>query len=146
MGIKVRRRAAAQWAGPVPTGAGEISLGSGAMTASYSLRSRTEEGTPPGTNPEELIGAGLAGCFAMSVGDLLEGAGISDASVHASAMVQLEQTDTGFSITLIALTVSATGTGLDRDQLVELATKAKDTCPVSRALAGTEITLTVEGE
>lgn len=146
MGIKIRRRAEAQWTGPVPTGTGQISLGSGAMQAPYSLKSRTEEGTPPGTNPEELIGAGLAGCFAMSLGDLLEGAGITDAKVHAKAMVQLEQTATGFSITRIDLTVSGSGKGLNPALFEELATKAKNTCPVSRALAGTEISVTVEGE
>ncbi|MEO7127103.1 MAG: OsmC family peroxiredoxin [Nakamurella sp.] len=146
MGIKIRRRASAQWTGPVPTGIGQISLGSGAMQAPYSLKSRTEDGTPAGTNPEELIGAGLAGCFAMSFGDLLEGAGITNAGVHAKAMVQLEQTETGFSITRIDLTVSGHGDGLDPTLFKELATKAKDTCPVSRALAGTEISLTVESE
>ncbi len=143
MGIKVRRRARARWRGNVPDGVGEISLASGSLTAPYTLRSRTAEGVPAGTNPEELIGAGLAGCFAMSVANLLEEDGISDVVVDASAVVELVETNSGFSLSTITLTVYGSGAGLDRSRFAELADQAKRTCPVSRALAGTTIALTI---
>lgn len=144
MGLKVRRRARAQWRGTVPAGAGEISVASGALTAPYSLRSRTVDAAVAGTNPEELIGAGLAGCFAMSVANLLEESGVTDVVVDAGAVVELSETDTGFSVTSIALTVSGSGAGLEREAFATLAEEAKRTCPISRALAGTQITLTVK--
>lgn len=143
MGVHVRRRARARWQGPVESGGGQIRLGSGSLEAEYSLRSRTEDGSPAGTNPEELIGAGLAGCFAMSVANLLEEAGHEGVDVHADSVVHLDETDTGFTLSKIALTVSGSAGDVDPAKFSEIATEAKDTCPVSRALAGTEITLSV---
>lgn len=143
MGIQVRRRAQAQWQGPVDSGGGHIRLGSGALDADYSLNSRTSDDGGSATNPEELIGAGLAGCFAMSVANLLENAGHDGIDVRASAAVHLDETNSGFSLSKIALTVSGGASDVDRDTITKVATEAKDTCPVSQALAGTEITLTV---
>jgi len=141
MGIRVRRRAEAQWAGTVPTGKGHIRTASGALDSDYSLRSREADDAPLNTNPEELIGAGLAGCFAMSVSNLLEQGGFTDVEVTANAVVQLEQTDAGFRITEITLSLTGAATALTEDDFARLADQAKRTCPVSLALAGTTITL-----
>ncbi len=143
MGVHVRRRAQASWHGQVESGGGRVRLGSGALDADYSLRSRTDADQPAGTNPEELVGAGLAGCFAMSVANLLEEAGYEGVDVRADSVVHLDQTDSGFSLSRVALTVSGGATGLPPQEFADLAAEAKSTCPVSRALAGTEITLTV---
>jgi lipoyl-dependent peroxiredoxin len=142
MAVRVRRRAEARWNGTVPTGTGHIRTGSGALDSDYSLRSRERDDAPLNTNPEELIGAGLAGCFAMSVANLLEEAGYADVEVTANAMVQLEQTEAGFRITEITLSVDGSAATLTDDDFARIADQAKRTCPVSLALAGTRITLT----
>ena len=141
MGIQVRRRAEARWAGTVPTGVGHIRTGSKALDSDYSLRSRESDDAPLNTNPEELIGAGLAGCFAMSVANLLEQGGYEGVEVTANSVVRLEETDEGFRITEIALSVTGKADTLTEDDVASLAEQAKRTCPVSRALSGTTITL-----
>ncbi|GAA1711894.1 OsmC family protein [Fodinicola feengrottensis] len=141
MGIRVRRRAEAQWTGPVPTGKGHIRTGSRALDSDYSLRSRESDDAPLNTNPEELIGAGIAGCFAMSVANLLEEGGFADVEVTANAAVLLEQTDAGFRITEISLSVTGSAAALADDDFARIADRAKRTCPVSLALAGTTVTL-----
>ncbi|MCF3142248.1 OsmC family peroxiredoxin [Streptomyces platensis] len=141
MVIRVRKRAEARWAGTVPAGKGHIRTASGALDSDYSLHSREREGAALNTNPEELIGAGLAGCFAMSVANLLEAAGYADVEVTAKAMVQLEQTDAGFRITEITLSLTGSAAALTDDALARIADEAKRTCPISLALAGTTITL-----
>jgi osmotically inducible protein OsmC len=90
---------------------------------------------------EELIGAAHAGCFAMSLANLLTESGHPPADLQTTAKVRLEQLDTGFAITSIALRAVGDVPGVDADAFAALAQQAKDTCPVSRALAGTEITL-----
>ena len=141
MGIRVRKRAEARWRGAVPTGVGHIRTASGAVDSDYSLRSRTIGDATLNTNPEELIGAGLAGCFAMSVANLLEERGYDGVEVSAQATVKLDETDAGFRITEILLSVSGSAANLADAEFVRLADEAKRTCPVSRALAGTTITL-----
>jgi osmotically inducible protein OsmC len=140
VGIRIRRKAEARWQGTVDDGAGRISTGSGALDGPYSLRSRV--GDEPHTNPEELIGAGHAGCFAMSLANLLAEEGHEAIDVAATAAVNLEQLDGGFSVTRIELEAVGDVPGVDEATFARLAEQAKATCPISRALAGTEITLT----
>ncbi|WP_163573604.1 OsmC family peroxiredoxin [Fodinicola feengrottensis] len=115
--------------------------GSRALDSDYSLRSRESDDAPLNTNPEELIGAGIAGCFAMSVANLLEEGGFADVEVTANAAVLLEQTDAGFRITEISLSVTGSAAALADDDFARIADRAKRTCPVSLALAGTTVTL-----
>src|SRR5579872_2405859 len=72
--FKVIRTARASWSGTVPQGGGRLALGSGAFEGPFTLRARVEEGQP-GANPEELVGAGHAGCYTMSLADLLSNEG-----------------------------------------------------------------------
>ncbi len=139
VGIRVRRMAHASWQGDVPTGGGRISTESGSVDSPFTLRGR--EGDEPATNPEELIGAAHAGCFAMSLSNLLSEAGHPPEDVTARATVHLEQEAGGFSITRIELDVKGRVSGLDATTFAALARQAKETCPVSRALAGTVIVL-----
>ncbi len=67
------RKAQAIWEGTLKEGKGTIKLGSGAYEGQYNFSSRFEEGT--GTNPEELLGAAHAGCFAMKLNNMLHGEG-----------------------------------------------------------------------
>jgi lipoyl-dependent peroxiredoxin len=143
--LTIRRRARSSWSGTVPEGGGEIAVQSGAFTSAFTLHGRMDADVAQ-TNPEELIGAAQAGCFTMSLADLLSTAGHPPARLETKAMVQLEQLDAGFSITRIALETIGQVDGMDAEAFVSLAEQAKATCPISRALAGTEITLTARLE
>jgi osmotically inducible protein OsmC len=134
------RTADAEWKGNLLEGEGRVSLGSGAFSGSYDWRSRSGDGA--GTNPEELIGAAHAGCFSMALAAQLTNAGAPPARVHTTARVHLEKVADGFAIPRIELTSEVEAAGIDEAKFQELATAAKTGCPVSKALAGTEITLT----
>ena len=133
------RNADAQWSGGLMDGKGTMKLGSGAFEGPFSFKTRMEEGA--GTNPEELIGAAHAGCFSMQLSAMLEHAGFPPERVHTSAKVHLNPDGPGFSITKIELTTEGSVPGMDEAQFIEQAQAAKASCPVSKALAGTEITL-----
>jgi osmotically inducible protein OsmC len=140
MSVRVTRRAQATWQGTVPDGGGRLSLGSGAFEGPFTLRARVED-VERATNPEELIAAAEAGCFTMSLASLLGDIGHPPADLKTTASVRLEQQDTGFSITRIELTTVGEVPGIDQETFASLANQAKATCPVSRALAATEIVL-----
>ena len=117
-----------------------MSLGSGAFEGAYSFTSRFEEGET-GTNPEELIGAAHAGCFSMALSLILTEGGHQPERIHTTAKVHLDQDGSGPSISKIELACEAEVGNIDADHFLSHAEQAKETCPVSRALAGTEITL-----
>jgi len=133
------RKATAQWDGNLQQGRGTMSLGSGAFKGQYSFASRFEEGA--GTNPEELIGAAHAGCFSMAFAAGLAKAGFQPKRVSTTATVQLLKQGEGFAITSIELDTEAEVPGIDPAKFQELAEGAKKGCPVSKALAGTDIKL-----
>ena len=116
-----------------------MKLGSGAYEGPYSFKSRFEEGS--GTNPEELIGAALAGCFSMALSANLEKAGHPAKHVSTRANVKLEMVDGKPTITAIDLQNEATVPGIDEQTFQQQAEATKVGCPVSRALTGTKITL-----
>ncbi|MEZ5331679.1 MAG: OsmC family protein [Thermoanaerobaculia bacterium] len=133
------RKANAVWNGDLKGGNGTMKLGSGAFEGSYSFGTRFEE--TPGTNPEELIAAAHAGCFSMALAAGLGRAGYTPESVRTSATAHLEKGDAGFSITRIELVTEASVPGIDDAAFQEQAQGAKANCPVSKALAGVEISL-----
>jgi len=139
VGFRIVRGAVASWQGTVPEGSGRITLGSGAFDGPYSLRSRVEAGEQA-TNPEELLGAAEAGCFTMSLANLLGEAGHPARDLRTTARVTLAQSEAGFNITRIELSTIGDVPGVDLAHFTDLARRAKD-CTVSRALTGTEITL-----
>ncbi|TAM59108.1 OsmC family peroxiredoxin [bacterium] len=131
------RTAEAEWRGDVKGGSGKLSLGSGAFSGAYSFGSRFESAA--GTNPEELIGAAHAGCFSMALSLILGKAGFTPTQIHTLAKVTID-IDT-LSITSIALTTVASVPGIDEATFQKCANDAKEGCPVSKALAGTKISL-----
>lgn len=139
MGFRITRSAQASWQGTVTGGGGRLALGGGAFAGPYSLRARTED-VERTTNPEELIAAAEAGCFTMSLANLLEEAGHPARDVQTTARATLEQVQSGFDITRIALTSVADVPDLDPETFDRIAAEAKN-CTVSRALSGVEITL-----
>ena len=116
-----------------------MKLGSGAYEGPYSFSSRFENGA--GTNPEELIGAAEAGCFSMALSNNLTKAGHAPKRINTTAKVNLGQVGAGFKITSIDLDTQAEAPGIDQAKFNEIAEQTKKTCPVSVALAGTEIKL-----
>jgi osmotically inducible protein OsmC len=133
------RNATAVWNGAIKEGNGTMKLGSGAFEGRYSFGSRFE--SDPGTNPEELIGAAHAGCFSRALSGFLGRAGHSPETITTKALVHIDKDGDGFTITRIELHTEASVPGLDDTEFQEIANTAKEKCPVSRALAGTEITL-----
>ena len=95
-----------------PRAAAGSALGSGAFEGPFTLRARVEDGQP-GTNPEELIGAGHAGCFTMSLANLLSEEGHPPDDLQTTARVALEQLETGFTITRIELDTVGAVAGID---------------------------------
>jgi osmotically inducible protein OsmC len=134
------RKAEAEWKGNLAEGSGRLKVGSGAFEGPYSFKSRFEEGQSA-TNPEELLGAAHAGCFTMALIAQLSRAGIKPTRVHTEARVKLEKVGDAFSITQIELINEAEVPGVDDAAFQKYATDAKENCPLSKALAGTEIHL-----
>jgi osmotically inducible protein OsmC len=128
------RNGSAEWQGDLQSGKGTLTVGDGVFRGNYSFASRFEEGE--GTNPEELIAAAHAACFAMALSNILAEDGHTPDSVRASARVQLRNVDGAPTIARIDLYVTGSVPGLEQGQFDEYAAKAKDDCPVSRALKG----------
>ena len=133
------RKAHARWDGSLKEGKGQVDFGNGAFKAPYSFLSRFENGT--GTNPEELLAAAHASCFAMALSLMLGKAGFEPDYVDAIAQVTVSPQDGGFRITRSHLVCEARVPGIDDAGFIEHANAAKGGCPVSQALAGIEITL-----
>ena len=131
------RTALAHWEGPIKEGRGRITVESGAIAADYSFGARFEH--QAGTNPEELLGAAHAGCFTMALALGLTEAGHAPSRIDTTARVAIEKDSSGFHIPHIALSVEAVVPDLEAAAFDRLTQSAKDNCPVSRALAGTDI-------
>jgi len=136
------RTATARWSGNLTEGKGHIKVQSGTLDAPYDFRARTGDGK--GTNPEELIAAAHAGCFTMQLSALIGAAGFTAESLETSAKVYLEKDGPGFAIPKIELELTGKVPGLDAAAFKKLAETAKASCPVSKALAGTTISLTIK--
>lgn len=135
----MKRNASAEWKGGLKDGKGTISTDSGVLAETqYSFSTRFEEGK--GTNPEELIAAAHAGCFAMALSGQLGQAGLTAESIRTTASVKLEKTDAGFAITSVHLEVKARVPGADQQAFATAADNAKAGCPVSKVLKA-EITM-----
>lgn len=131
----LKRKAEATWKGDLSRGNGRFR--SGTIEAGYSFASRFESGD--GSNPEELIGAALASCFAMALAHGLAEAGSTPSSVHATAVVHLDPE--AEAIARIELSVEGEVPEIDADGFRSKAEAAKANCPVSKALGAVEIEL-----
>jgi len=137
------RTSTAVWRGNGPQGKGALTTQSGVFKDqpySFQTRFASEDGKA-GTNPEELIAAAHAGCFAMALAFALTEAGKPPEELRVAAKVDLVKAEAGWSIQRIALELEGKVPGIDGAKFQELAAKAKQNCPVSRALAATPITL-----
>jgi osmotically inducible protein OsmC len=133
------RKATTHWEGNLLEGKGNVALeSSGVGTFDVSWPSRAEAANGK-TSPEELIAAAHSSCYSMALSHGLAQAGTPPQQVETSAEVTFQP---GTGITGIHLTVTAVVPGLDAEGFSAAAENAKENCPVSKALTGTEITLT----
>ena len=136
----MKRSATAKWMGSLTEGNGTLDSQSGALSAlPYTFKGRfVDESGQSGTNPEELIAAAHAGCFAMQLAHFLAENGTVATELQVSAVVELIP---GTGITSSALTLVGTVPGIDAAKFAEIAERAKSACPVSNALGAIAITL-----
>jgi osmotically inducible protein OsmC len=129
----MKRTASAAWSGGLKDGKGQISTDSGVLAGTpYSFEKRF--GEEKGTNPEELIAAAHASCFAMALSGQLGNAGITASNISATATVTLEKLDTGFTVTASHIDVTIKAAGADRAKVQTAADNAKAGCPISKLL------------
>lgn len=128
--MKFTRKANAQWKGSGKEGKGTLTSASGVLSNTpYSFHTRFEDGQK-GTNPEELVGAAHAGCFAMQLSFLLNEAGFTATTLDVAATVTFEDG----SITTINLNLEGKVPKIEAAQFQEMAIKAKEVCPISKLL------------
>lgn len=138
----MKRRAQAVWKGAGTNGSGNLTTQSGAikdLPYSVKLRFENEDGKQ-GTNPEELIAAAHAGCFAMALSVGLEKAGYTADTLETKSALTLSQVEDGWKITRIELSLDATVPEISKDEFDKIANDSKKGCPVSKVL-NCEITL-----
>ncbi len=140
----IKRKASANWRGGLKNGRGTVSTGSNALAnAQYSFTTRFEQGT--GTNPEELIAAAHAGCFAMALSAQLDNAGIPPENIDSTCTVTMEKRENGWEVTESHLEVLARIPNGDQQKFETAANNAKAGCPISRLL-NTKITMNARME
>lgn len=135
------RTSTTRWTGDLQSGNGHVELrssGSGQFDVTFPRRIAEPEGT---TSPEELIAAALSSCLAMNFTGVLGKNGLSAEFVDVQADVTVDRGEGGLTISSAAATIRAKVDGVDEARFAELARLAHDTCPVNRALAGTERSL-----
>lgn len=127
----MKRKANAVWSGSIKEGQGKITTQSTALdNQEYSFNTRF--GDKNGTNPDELLAAAHAGCFAMALSLMLGEAGYTPETLDATAQISMD-TDK-LELTQSHLTLKAKIPGIGNDEFMECAEKAKDNCPVSKVL------------
>ena len=136
----MKRSASAVWNGSLKEGNGTLTAPSGVLNSvPYSFGRRF--GNDPGTNPEELVAAAHAGCYAMALSAALSGAGFTPDRLEATAEVTLENVEPGgWTVTTSHLTLSAKVPKIDAAKFNEIANASKAGCPISRLLTA-KITL-----
>lgn len=134
------RQAETTWTGTLREGSGDMKVQSGAFDVPFTWATRF--GDEAGTNPEELIGAALAGCFTMSLSAKITAAKYTPGELHTVAHVHFGRDEIGALIEKIELVTTAQVEGLPQEIFDEAVAAAKSTCPISRALAAiAEITV-----
>lgn len=142
----MKRKCKAQWKGAGGNGSGQLTSPSGVLSnTNYSAQTRFEnENGTAGTNPEELIAAAHAGCYAMALSFALKDEGYDSEKIDVTAYVTLKKDDNGFTITTIDLHAIADIPKINQEQFETIARTAKDGCPVSKALDAVPINLDAE--
>jgi lipoyl-dependent peroxiredoxin len=128
----MKRTATAQWQGDFKNGKGTLTTQSSTLNkTAYSFKTRFEDGV--GTNPEELLAAAHAGCFTMAVDVQLTQRGLVPDMLETTATVDLDMAS--LKIIGIHLEIKAKVNGLSEEVFQAIATDAKATCVISKALS-----------
>ena len=130
------RYAEAVWNGSLREGSGNVKVESGVLNTGYNYVSRFETGSM--TNPEELLGASHAGCYAMFLSAILSGDKYTVNAINTRADVTVTPGGVSPTITEITLTVRGDVEGIDESKFLEYAQRAKELCPISKALASVQ--------
>jgi lipoyl-dependent peroxiredoxin len=129
----MKRFGSAAWSGSLREGKGSVSTESHALDSfPYTFFSRY--GEKPGTNPEELLGAAHAACFAMSFVRMLGMAHFEPERLESKSEVVIDKDGDGFAITSVHLSVVAKIPGVNEASFQSIATKAKAECPISKLI------------
>ncbi|QEE50380.1 OsmC family protein [Flavobacterium alkalisoli] len=127
--MKFTRKATANWKGTGMEGTGKVSTQSTVLNdTQLSFKTRFADGV--GTNPEELLAAAHSGCFTMQLSFLLNEAGFTADNLDTEAKVTFEDG----TITTIVLDLTGSVPGITNEQFTEIAQKAKQICPISKAI------------
>jgi osmotically inducible protein OsmC len=140
--MAIERRAHATWEGDLRGGSGKFDVGSGAISGQeVTFASRFTPESRGKTSPEELIAAAHATCVSMALANTLAQGGHPPTKLETDAVCTLDQTDAGFRIKTMHLTVRGEVEGIGEDEFHAAAQQAKEGCPVSNALGGVEISM-----
>jgi osmotically inducible protein OsmC len=138
------RRATATWSGDLLSGKGTVTAATTGVFRDLPTTWASRTGEPAGvTSPEELLAAAHASCFSMACSNELAKAGTPPAALSVQVDVSADKLEAGWTVTAAAITVRGTVPGATEASFREAATKAKDGCPISRALKG-NVELSVE--
>ena len=132
----IKRSAEVVWEGTIARGAGQLSGASGAFDA-LQVTAASRFGDPEGkTTPEELIAAAHATCFTMALGSVLAREHTPPERLVVKAVVRLEEVEGTYAITSSELEAAGRVPGIDEAAFARATKEAEESCPVSRALAG----------
>lgn len=138
------RTASATWSGNLTDGAGMLTyISSGAfsrMPITWNSRTAAHEGR---TSPEELLAAAHASCYSMAFSNELAKNGTVATRVDVKVLVTADKRESGWTVLSSAISVTGVVPGIDAATFAQVAEKAKDGCPISRAIAG-NVELSVE--
>jgi osmotically inducible protein OsmC len=135
------RKVKSVWNGTLKEGNGKMNITG--YSGPFTFASRFENGK--GTNPEELVGAAISGCYSMFLSALIGGEGLNPESIETEAAVTLGDVN-GPAITNIKLNTIVKCDGLSKEKFAELSVAAKEKCPISRLYAGGTATIELEAE
>jgi lipoyl-dependent peroxiredoxin len=139
--MAIERKAHATWEGDLRSGSGRFEVGSGAISGQEVTFASRFEQSGGKTSPEELIAAAHATCVSMALANGLAENGHPPTRLEVDAVCTLDQTDAGFRITTMQLTVRGEVDGIGEDEFQAAAEEAKDGCPVSNALGDVQISI-----
>ena len=138
------RRADATWAGDLLSGHGTVTAATTGVFSDLPTTWASRIGEPAGvTGPEELLAAAHASCFSMAISNELAKAGTPPTKVSVSVAVAGDKLESGWTVLSSAITVRAVVPGATEASFRDAAERAKDGCPISKALKG-NVELSVE--
>jgi osmotically inducible protein OsmC len=138
------RRATATWSGDLLSGKGTVTAATTGIFRDQPTTWASRIGEPAGvTSPEELLATAHASCFSMACSNELAKAGTPPTALSVQVDISADKLDAGWTVTASAITVRGTVPGATQASFREAADKAKDGCPISRALKG-NVAMSVE--